>query len=274
MTDTAYWDDAYTNSAYIEGGSTYPGKWEREGLAFRQALAAEGRMRADISYGPQERNRFDLFLPLGAPRGLVVFVHGGYWLQFDRTSWSHLAAGPLMAGYAVAMPSYVLCPAVRIGEITLQIGSAISKACDEIAGPLYLAGHSAGGHLVSRMVCETSPLPAGVLGRVRKVVSISGVHDLRPMMNTTMNKTLHIDAAEAQSESPVLLKPVPGANITFWVGGAERPEFRRQTRAMQEAWGDSGAAVSIVEEEGRHHFDVVEGLTDMHHPLVRTLLAL
>jgi len=274
MTDTAYWDDAYTNGAYIEGGDAYPARWEREALAFREALAAEGRMRAGVAYGPKERNRFDLFLPVGAPKGLVVFVHGGYWLRFDRSSWSHLAAGPLTAGYAVAMPSYVLCPDSRIGEITSQIGSAISRACDEIPGPLYLAGHSAGGHLVSRMVCETSPLPAGVLGRVRKVVSISGVHDLRPLVNTTMNQTLHIDEAEAQSESPFLLKPVAGADITFWVGGAERPEFRRQTRAMQEAWGHSGADVSIVEEEKRHHFDVIEGLTDMHHPLVRTLLAL
>lgn len=263
------WDDAFTNGAYIEGGDAYPQRWAEAGRAFRAKLDAENRMRFDVPYGPHARNRFDLFLPVGSPIGLVVFVHGGYWLRFDKSSWSHLAAGPLSLGYAVAMPSYILCPQARISQITEQIGAAVTVAASEVPGPMYLTGHSAGGHLVSRMASSTSPLGNDVLRRIKKTVSISGVHDLRPLMHTAMNQTLRIDDAEAQSESPALLSPRDGADIVFWVGGDERPEFLRQTEIMGEAW----RAPTHV-EAGRNHFTVIEGLADPSHRLVTTLLAL
>ena len=69
-----------------------------------------------MASGP--RNRFDLFLPEDTPKGLVVFVHGGYWVRFDKSYWSHLANGSVEHGYAVAMPSYTLCPQTRISGIT------------------------------------------------------------------------------------------------------------------------------------------------------------
>jgi acetyl esterase/lipase len=237
-------------------------------------MSAAGRLRAGILYGPHERNRFDLFLPTAPARGLVVFVHGGYWMMFDRSDWSHLARGPLEAGFAVAMPSYVLCPQARIAEITRQIGAAITAAAREVEGPIHLAGHSAGGHLVSRMACATTPLERPVLSRIRKTVSISGLHDLRPLALTSMNATLDIDADEALSESPALQAPAHGVDITFWVGGAERPEFVRQTLMMPDAWRKADARVDTVVEDGRHHFDVIEGLLDPKHRLVTTLLAL
>ena len=107
----------------------------------------------DISYGQSLRQRFDLFLPENPPKGLFVFVHGGYWLRFDKSDWSHFAQGPLAHGWAVAMPSYDLCPSVSIAQITRQISQAIMQSAARIAGPLILAGHSAGGHLVARMAC-------------------------------------------------------------------------------------------------------------------------
>ena len=108
----------------------------------------------------------------------MVFVHGGYWLRFDRSFWSHLAKGSVDSGYAVAMPSYTLCPDIRIAGITQEIGRAIEHAAGAVDGPLYLTGHSAGGHLVSRMVCADSPLSEATRSRLRNVVSISGVHDV------------------------------------------------------------------------------------------------
>ena len=267
------WDDAYANRAYIKDAGSIVEAWPLRAEAFRDELTQKGRMRPDIAYGSHERNRLDLFLPEGTPKGLVVFVHGGYWMLFDGKTFSYLAAGPLAEGYAVAVPSYVLCPEARITDITRQIGDAITVAAGEISGPIHLTGHSAGGHLVARMASATTPLLSKLLKRLRKTVSISGVHDLRPLMNTKMIETLNLDAAEADRESPSLLEPLPGTEITFWVGADERPEFLRQTRLMQDAW-DGKAKVDIVVEPAKHHFSVIEGLTDSNHALVRSLLAL
>ena len=272
MDEITDWDDAYANRAYIPGADAIVEAWPVRSKTLRDELAQQGRLKADVEYGPHARNRLDLFLPEGTPKGLVVFVHGGYWMLFGKDTFSFVAAGAVAAGYAVAMPSYVLCPETRIGGITRQIGDAVVRAASLVEGPIFLSGHSAGGHLVSRMVSTTTPLSAPICRRVRKTVSISGVHDLRPLMKTRMNETLRIDEAEAERESPALLRPLDGTDVTFWVGADERPEFLRQTVMMQEAWGATSRAENVV-EPARHHFSVIEGLTDPDHPLTRTLLA-
>ncbi|MHA6641605.1 alpha/beta hydrolase [Mesorhizobium sp. A623] len=266
------WSDAYTNSAHIAGGERWPAAWVEPAQNFRDAMSAAGQAKLDIGYGDGARNRFDLFLPTGDPRGLVVFVHGGYWLALDKGFWSHLAAGPVAQGYAVAVPSYTLCPAIRIAGITSEIGAAISAAAAMVAGPIMLTGHSAGGHLVSRMICANSPLTGDIRSRIRHVMSLSGLHDLRPLMGTGMNEELRIDEAEALAESPALLRPMENARVTCWAGGSERAEFLRQNALLANIWTGLGAATNVVVEPDRHHYNIMDGLTDPHHPLTRALV--
>jgi len=267
------WDDAYANGPNIPGGERWPAAWVQPAQAYRDELQGKARAKLDLRYGDKARNRFDLFLPAGRPAGLVVFVHGGFWMRLDNSYWSHLARGAVESGYAVAMPSYTLCPNVRLADITGEVAAAIVEAAAMIDGPLLLSGHSAGGHLVTRMISATSPLPEQVRARVRNTVSISGLHDLRPLLNTAMNATLRIDAAEAQTESPALLQPLPGTRVTCWVGGGERPEFIRQNALLANIWIGLGAQTCAIEEPGRHHFNVIDGLADPQHPLVQALVS-
>jgi len=268
------WDEAYANASHIPGGHDYPQAWRSRAAAFREAALQAGQARLDLAYGPHERHRYDLFLPVGPSLGLVVFVHGGYWMAFDKSVWSHLAGGPLAAGFTVALPSYDLCPEVRISEITQQIRQAVAAAADIVSGPIHLAGHSAGGHLVTQMVTKPSPLPRAVRLRIRNVVSISGLHDLRPLLHTSMNKTLRLDAREAHAQSPALHAPLPEIDLTCWVGAAERPAFIRQSLLLATIWTGLGAQATLVEEPGKHHFDVIDGLASSDHPLTQALLAL
>lgn len=274
MTKKFDWDAAYSNGAYIPGGNDFPPRWKNLAAEFRAEIAAAGRLRADISYGPHERNALDLFMPRGEAKGLVVFVHGGYWMSFDKSTWSHLAKGPLAHGFAVAIPSYVLCPQARISDITVQIATAITHAAAEVPGPVHLTGHSAGGHLVARMACFTSPLSQPIRHRIRKTVAISTLGDLRPLMKTRMNETFHLDAVEARLESPSLLEPQEGVDITAWVGGAERPEFIRQSTLLANIWSGFECNVNLVVEPEKHHFNVIDGLADADHALTCTLLCL
>jgi acetyl esterase/lipase len=266
------WDDAYANGPNIPGGERWPAAWAQPAQEYRDLLTSAGRARLDLAYGDRSRNRLDLFLPEGEPKGLVVFVHGGFWLRLDRSYWSHLARGPVENGFAVAMPGYTLCPDVRIADITAEIGRAIAAAAATVAGPIRLAGHSAGGHLVTRMVSATSPLPVELRSRIALTLSIAGIHDLRPMLRTAMNETLHMDAAEAASESPALLAPLPETRLLCWVGAAERSEFRRQNALLANVWKGLGAATAAIEEPDRHHFNIIDGLTDARHPMTQALL--
>lgn len=253
-------DDAYQNAAYIPGGEGYPDKWGAAAAVFRENAICE----TDLFYGESPRQVFDLFHPSRLSKGVVIFVHGGYWLDFDKSLWSHLAAGPLAGGWTVAMPSYDLCPDVRITDIGRQIMRAIATIADRVPGPIRLIGHSAGGQLVARAAV---PHPAARWqDRLEKLVPVSPVADLAPLMQTSMNADLRIDAAEAMAESPVHL-PAPQAETTVWVGGNERPAFLAQASALASCW-----RCRRVVTEGEHHFNIVEALALPDSPLTAEIL--
>ena len=264
------WDDAYANRAHVPGAQALIDAWPRRARAFRDSLG--GRARLDLPYGPGARQRFDLFLPEGAPRGLAVFVHGGYWMAFAKGDWSHLAAGPLARGWAVAVPGYTLAPEAPVSAMTREIARFLGTAAERVEGPIALSGHSAGGHLAARMLCEDAAVPEAARWRIARALSISGVHDLRPIRRTAMNETLGLSAEEAAAESPALRAPIEGARLHAWVGGDERPEFLRQARLLADIWVGCGAGTRLTVEPGRNHFDVVEGLTDPDSPLTAALL--
>lgn len=261
------WDDEFANSAYIPGSEKLPALWAAQAAAYRRSA----RIEEDIPYGPEPRQKLDLIRPDGVCRGLVVFVHGGFWLECGKSDWTDLAEGARANGWAVALPGYTQAPEARISAITRQVGAAIDKAAALVDGPIRLAGHSAGGHLVTRMICYDSPLAPEALARIEKVVSISGLHDLRLLQRTRMNEGLQLDDSEAASESPALRRPTPGAHLTCWVGADERPEFLRQSRLMATIW-DGLAQTTLVEEPGRNHFSILEGLASPDSPLTRELL--
>jgi acetyl esterase/lipase len=257
MTDL---DAAYANVPNIPGGAQYPARWTVAAQAFR----ARARAELALPYGDSPRQAMDLFHPEGTARGVCVFVHGGYWLRFDRSFWSHLAAGPLARGWAVAMPSYDLCPEVRIKDITRQIAQAVTVAAERVEGPIALTGHSAGGHLVARMAVP-GVLPGEVAARLCHVLPISPVSDLRPLLQTSMNDDFGLDMASAEAESPVLMRQLP-VPVSVWVGGSELPAFLDQARWLAQAW-----AAPLDVARGKHHFDVIEALADPGSAMVARL---
>ncbi len=257
-------DDAYANAAHIPQAAQYPPRWTDDAAAFRSAMGA----RADlgVSYGPSTRQAYDLFHADAPAKGTMVFVHGGYWLKFGRATWSHFAKGALARHWNVVMIEYDLCPDVTIAQITRQVATALTSIAARLDGPLSLSGHSAGGHLVARMLAPGMLAP-DVESRIHKVAPISPVADLRPLLETSMNSDFKMDLASAEAESPVL-QPRPDTPVCIWVGADERPAFLQQAAALADAW-----SVPQVVVPSRHHFDVIDALCDPESDIVRYLTA-
>jgi acetyl esterase/lipase len=261
MTDL---NDAYANGAYIEGASDYPPRWDAASANLRAGLGE--RAELDVSYGPSERQAYDIFQPKTPAKGTLIFVHGGYWRMFDRTSWSYLAKGALARGWAVAMPSYDLCPDIRIAGITQQIAQAVQVIAARTSGPISLVGHSAGGHLVARMLAP-GMLPISVIDRLHHVIPISPVSDLEPLCQTDMNDDFQMDVEMAKAESP-LLQPTPETRVTVWVGGNERPVFLDQAMWLADVW-----QCDQVVTKDEHHFNVIDALADPNSEMLNRLIA-
>jgi arylformamidase len=255
-------NDDYANGAYIPGAADYPLVWSKAAAAFRERLGPRAQLA--ISYGPSNRMAYDHFLPDGPVKGIMIFVHGGFWLKFDKSYWSHLAEGALANGWSVVMPSYDLCPDVRIAGITQQISQAIMKIAKGNTDPISLVWHSAGGHLVARMLAP-GMLPSCIQARFTHVLPISPVANLEPLLKTSMNNEFGMDNMMAQAESP-LHQPASRVPTTVWVGANERPAFLDQASWLVKAW-----SCNHVISKNAHHFNVIEALSDPGSKMIECL---
>lgn len=252
---------------------------------FAQASAAF-RARAgcelDISYGPTGRETLDVFPGEGQRCPVLLYLHGGYWRSRDKSQYSFVAEPFVKAGVTVVVASYSHCPHVTVGQIVRQIRSAcvwVWKHVDAYGGDhqrFYIMGNSAGGHLTAMMAATEWPevdheMPADM---VKGAVSLSGIFDLEPLLLHPINETLHMDAALARRMSPVHLKPTLSGPFISAVGGDESEEFKRQSRALADAWKAAGATAEYVEVAGRNHYSIVGDLAQPDYTLRRRLLSM
>ena len=224
-----------------------------------------------IAYGPGPREVLDLFTPEGQPEAPVaVFLHGGYWQALDGAAFHGIAPALLSHGVAVALPTYDLAPAVSLGQILRQVRAATELIRARAGYRPLVFGHSAGGHMAAALLSE---------GRAGAAVAISGVFDLLPLVETSLNGALQLDPLLATALSPIHW-PVPdgscpgGTTLDCWVGADESPEFRRQSHAMAGRWGAGGADTSVRELAGLNHFTVLDPLFDAASPEVARLVEL
>ncbi len=255
----------YNNRAKVPDPLAIIDGWARDAAAFR---AAHPHAELGLSYGSGDRQAMDIFWPSAARDApLAMFLHGGYWQATGRAWYSHLAAGLVANGVAVAMPSYDLCPVVTLAELTEQVREAAALLYRRHGRRMVAFGHSAGGHLTAMLMATDWParhrsLPPGMIAAG---LPISGLFDLAPLVATTINGALRLDAAEARRQSPLFL-PSPGLPLHAVVGGQEGAEYERQSRSIADAWGGTWESVP-----GANHFTVIAPLARLDSAMVRWL---
>jgi arylformamidase len=243
--------------------------WVKDAAAYR--LQREPRA---ISYGPGSRNTIDLFA--GDGQGpIVVFIHGGYWQALDNSSFSHCARGLNAHGVDVAIPSYDLCPQVSVATIVEQMRAA-TRELARLGRPLVISGHSAGGHLAACLLATDWPAVDASLPKETVVAAyaISGLFDLPPLVETSINKALGLDADSAKAASPLSWAPPSHGSLDAVVGEKESAEYHRQSRSIADVWGAAGIPSRYGAIAGANHFTAIAPLSDPDSPMVLRLKGL
>jgi arylformamidase len=264
----------YNNRELVPDHANYLARWAEDSRVARSRMTSH----LDLRYGELPGEAIDLFPARKGDGSCLMFIHGGYWRSLDKRDYSYLAPALVDGGISLAVVNYDLCPKVGMDEIVREMLRASrwlwlhAEDYGMDQDRLYVAGHSAGGHLAAMLMCAVWPtfdtrLPKDLW---KGALPISGLYDLRPLVHVDwLNADLRLDESSALALSPAFMPPATRAPVMTCVGGDESSEFLRQNALLRERW--RGAFAGDIAMPGRHHFSVVDGLADQKSALFHAL---
>ncbi len=258
----------------VPDSSRWTEQRRKASLRVREAL----KSHLDIPYGTSPRQVLDIF-PAEKPGGPVLaYIHGGYWRGGSKDENCHFADLFVGHGVTVVVLEHDLCPSVTVGEIVGQIRSAVAWLYNHIAdyggdpSRLYLAGSSAGGHLVAMALAhdwEKESLPRQLISGA---VAISGVYDLDAVLHVSVNEEIRLNPKSARENSPFSHPPLPHSPLIIAVGGDEPRGWKQMSEDFFALCKKRGVHCEYLEIPGANHFSLSAHLADAHSPLARTML--
>lgn len=234
--------------------------------------AAQSRARLPfrtIAYGSDPREVLD-YVPAPDSRGLIAYIHGGYWRAQHKDDYSWVVDAFHAAGFSVAIITYPLCPQVTVEAIAGCCRRAVARLWQELPvaerSRFLVTGHSAGGYLTAAMFATDwtafglpqTPFIGGV--------SYSGVFDLPPLLATSMNALIRMSPDQARDWSMDRQMPRVQAPLLLTYGADEPGEFHRQSVEQAERW--AGTCPPATAAAGCNHFTIVEQLRQPGSPMV------
>ncbi|MUI15341.1 alpha/beta hydrolase fold domain-containing protein [Massilia dura] len=259
-------------------------------LLDRQA-AAGARVRAQyrpktISYGSGPAETLDVFSPgfsrhrAGVALPAMIFIHGGNWRVGTKESVSFLAPTFLKHGALFIAPEFDPLPGNTLPGMVDQCRRAIlwvrNNAAALGADPerLYIAGHSAGGHVAAVLLATDWERLGAPPGLLKGGLVLSGLCDLEPVVLAAGNRHVKLTPAELIELSPVhRLRLVDCPVIVAW-GSGDSPEFRRQGELMARHLRSAGRLAGTYVLDDVNHFEILDVLATDGAPLAAGTLAL
>jgi acetyl esterase/lipase len=231
------------------------------------ALPLGARSLADIAYGEDPRQRFDVYLP-ATPRNapILLFVHGGGWANGNKDNPGNVenkAAYWLPKGYILVSTNYRMRPDTAPLDQARDVGralAAVQKYAPEWGGDgsrVLLMGHSAGAHLAALVGASSSLWREAGAVRPRGIVSLdSGALDVpdlmrRPRIPPLFHRAFGRDPSDWVAASPhhqLSRDAVP----MLLVCSTRRPDACPQSRAMKKKGNSLGVTIDVLPEDLSH----------------------
>ena len=270
MSDSEFYSREYNNRVLFPDHPEVMARWADKSARTRSSMICY----LDRQYGESAGEMLDIFPARKGDGTCMMFIHGGFWRAMDKQDFSFLAPALVDSGISLVAVNYDLCPRVSIETIVKQMLRAsgwLWKHAEDYGmdqDRLYVAGHSAGGHLAAMMMAALWPVYDNELPRdlYKGALAVSGVYDLRPIVQVDwLNGDLKLDEESALKVSPAFLPPATRAPVVTAVGAKESSEFKRQDSLLGARWKSAVTADIVV--PGADHFTIVDELCNQSSAL-------
>jgi len=171
--------------------------WKRQ-LQFASAFRAGRKfyqsyphVAKDIAYGDEPRQTLDVYWPPDGDRlPVVLFAYGGSWNWGDKSLYPLVGARFTAQGFVVVVINYTLYPDATFPTFVEDAAAAIAWTVKNVPAyhgdpdRVFIAGHSAGAHILSLVALDDRYLAAHGLTRdvLRGFIGISAPTDLTALL--------------------------------------------------------------------------------------------
>lgn len=222
---------------------------------------------ASIEYGPDQRQKLDVYSPIdaGSATPVVVFFYGGGWRNGSRQNYEFVASALTEAGLTVVIPDYRLFPDVTFPAFVEDGAAAYAWVISNIEqyggrpGDTFIMGHSAGAHIAASIALDGRYLEQQDLttDSVRGFIGLSGPYDFLPLSGYLEDVFPEPYREQSQpinyvsSDAPPTLLIHGEDDFTVRIENSERLGMKLQ---------ESGVEVTLKSYEGVGHARVVAAM--------------
>lgn len=219
--------------------------------------------RYDLRFGEGPLENADFFYCGKPNRPLMVFFHGGYWRARDKKDYSFVVNGVLPLDCSVVVMNYDLCPAVTVHEIVAQTKRGLEWVHEQAqswqidVNQIYVSGHSAGAHIIAATLAQTGTDFQLKQHQIKKAYLISGVFDVEPVLEISVNEEVKLQPSDVQVLSPVRHPFASDVAYEVIVGGAEPKDWIGESERMAAHLTRQGCKVGLHVLPGLNHYTVL-----------------
>jgi len=246
---------------------------------------AEVDVRPNITYYSGEgadkyRHRLDLYLPKGRKNvPSLMFVHGGGWTEGIKDQYAPIGRFFAEHGIATAVINYRLAPRIDHPGQVQDVARAFAWMHAHVAeyggsaNRIFVAGHSAGGHLVALLATDRTYTEAVGLSvnDIAGVIPISGAYTLTRRSGLFSGR-VEIDAESVRAASPIA--HVAGGLAPFLIlyGDGDASFSRGDAEKMAQALETAGTPVEVHELANHNHMQMVLAIVSPGDPGAAAIL--
>ncbi len=235
----------FSNPVYLKRPSAAESRLPSAALS-EDVVATKNLVYAEGAEEDSGKHKLDIYNRKGDTNVPVLFfIHGGSWKSGDRSLYGALGNRYARAGFVTVIPSYRLAPKhphpAQIEDVAAAFAWTV-KHISEYGGDtnrIYVAGHSAGGHLAALLTLDESYLATYQLSPklIHGVLALSGVYNLT--LGESQESVFGRDPEVRRKASPLFhVKPdAPPFLVTFcqWDYLSLPLQARQFHRALQKA---------------------------------------